>query len=107
MNIHEYQAKQVLKGYGAPVADGVAVAGPFADAAGSFGLLRHDEVCTIALRQPMLTLRRILNKHLQVDSPYNTYLYPGLPPAPICTPSMPSIEAVLNGEKHNYLYFGK
>jgi UPF0755 protein len=51
------------------------------------------------------SLRRILNKHLQVDSPYNTYLYPGLPPAPICTPSMPSIDAVLNGEKHNYLYF--
>lgn len=51
------------------------------------------------------TLRRILNKHLQVDSPYNTYLYPGLPPAPICTPSIPSIEAVLNGEKHSYLYF--
>ncbi|MEL6588713.1 MAG: endolytic transglycosylase MltG [Bacteroidota bacterium] len=51
------------------------------------------------------SLRRILNKHLQTDSPYNTYLYPGLPPAPICTPAIPSIEAVLNGEKHNYLYF--
>lgn len=51
------------------------------------------------------SLRRILNKHLQIDSPYNTYLYPGIPPAPICTPSIPSIDAVLNGEKHNYLYF--
>jgi len=51
------------------------------------------------------SLRRILNKHLQTDSPYNTYLYPGLPPAPICTPSLPSIEAVLNSEKHNYYYF--
>ncbi|MEO0471905.1 MAG: endolytic transglycosylase MltG [Bacteroidota bacterium] len=51
------------------------------------------------------TLRRILNKHLQVDSPYNTYLYPGLPPGPICTPSIPSIDAVLNGERHAYYYF--
>ncbi|MEM8887994.1 MAG: endolytic transglycosylase MltG [Bacteroidota bacterium] len=51
------------------------------------------------------TLRRILNKHLQVDSPYNTYLYPGIPPAPICTPSIPSIEAVLAGERHQYYYF--
>lgn len=51
------------------------------------------------------TIRRVLNKHLQVDSPYNTYLYPGLPPAPICTPSITSIDAVLNGEKHDYMYF--
>jgi UPF0755 protein len=51
------------------------------------------------------SIKRVLNKHLQVDSPYNTYLYPGLPPAPICTPSITSIDAVLNGEKHNYMFF--
>jgi UPF0755 protein len=51
------------------------------------------------------TLRRILNKHLQTDSPYNTYLYPGLPPGPICTPSIPSIDAVLNGNRHDYMFF--
>ncbi|GAB4403919.1 MAG: endolytic transglycosylase MltG [Bacteroidia bacterium] len=51
------------------------------------------------------TLRRILYEHLKVDSPYNTYLYPGLPPGPICTPSIPSIEAVLAGERHDYMYF--
>ncbi len=51
------------------------------------------------------TLRRILYEHLQIDSPYNTYLYAGIPPGPICTPSIPSIEAVLNGEKHDYMFF--
>lgn len=39
---------------------------------------------------------RILNKHLQVDSPYNTYKYAGLPPGPICVPCRAALEAVLN-----------
>lgn len=51
------------------------------------------------------TLRRILNKHLEVDSPYNTYKYKGLPPGPIRCPSRSGLEAVLNAEKHEYLYF--
>ncbi len=50
-------------------------------------------------------LRRILNKHLQTDSPYNTYLYPGIPPGPICTPSISSIDAVLNAPDHDYMFF--
>ncbi len=51
------------------------------------------------------TIRRVLNKHLLHDSPYNTYLYPGLPPGPICLPSISSIDAVLSYEDHKYLYF--
>lgn len=50
------------------------------------------------------TLRRILNKHLEVDSPYNTYNFKGLPPGPIRCPSRSGLEAVLNAEKHDYLY---
>ncbi len=50
------------------------------------------------------TLRRILNKHLEVDSPYNTYTFKGLPPGPIRCPSRSGLEAVLNAEKHDYLY---
>lgn len=51
------------------------------------------------------TLKRILHKHTQVDSPYNTYRHRGLPPGPICMPSIAAIDAVLNYSEHNYLYF--
>ena len=48
---------------------------------------------------------RILKKHLAVDSPYNTYKYAGLPPAPINVPPKACIDAVLNPDKHGYMYF--
>lgn len=50
------------------------------------------------------TLRRVLNKHLEFDSPYNTYKYSGLPPGPINVPEISSIDATLNYERHKYLY---
>lgn len=50
-------------------------------------------------------LRRIYQKHLTFDSPYNTYKYSGLPPGPICTPSLKTLDAVLNAPNTNYLYF--
>ena len=50
-------------------------------------------------------LDRILKKHLKVDSPYNTYKYAGLPPAPINVPPKACLEAVLSPENHKYLYF--
>lgn len=51
------------------------------------------------------TIRRVLNIHKEIDSPYNTYLYTGLPPGPICIPSITAIDAVLNYEKHEYMFF--
>lgn len=51
------------------------------------------------------TLKRVLLRHLEVDSPYNTYKYPGLPPGPICMPSIAALDAVLDFEEHDYLYF--
>lgn len=51
------------------------------------------------------TLDRILKKHLTVDSPYNTYKYVGLPPAPINVPPKACLDAVLNPAKHGYIYF--
>lgn len=50
-------------------------------------------------------IKRVLNRMLQFDSPYNTYKYNGLPPGPICMPSVAAIDAVLDYEKHNYIYF--
>lgn len=50
-------------------------------------------------------LDRILKKHLAVDSPYNTYKYKGLPPAPINVPPKACIDAVLNPQVHEYIYF--
>jgi len=50
-------------------------------------------------------IKRILLKHLNYPSPYNTYLHQGLPPGPICTPSIAAIDGVLNYASHNYLYF--
>lgn len=50
-------------------------------------------------------LKRILNVHLKAESPYNTYLHKGLPIGPICTPSVASIDAVLQNRQTTYLYF--
>lgn len=50
-------------------------------------------------------LKRILNVHKEIDSPYNTYKYIGLPPGPINLPEISAIDAVLNPEQHQYLYF--
>lgn len=66
-------------------------------------LLQADPTVKFAVGD--FTLKRILFRHLEVDSPYNTYLYKGLPPGPINCPSIPSIDAVLNYEKHDYIYF--
>lgn len=50
-------------------------------------------------------LDRILKKHLTVDSPYNTYKHVGLPPAPINVPPKACLDAVLEPQNHNYIYF--
>ncbi|MDP4223989.1 MAG: endolytic transglycosylase MltG [Bacteroidota bacterium] len=51
------------------------------------------------------TITRVLYKHLVIDSPYNTYKHTGFPPGPIGCPSIEGLDAVLNAEKHDYLYF--
>lgn len=49
-------------------------------------------------------LKRVLNKHKKIESPYNTYIHTGLPPGPINMPAIQAIDAVLNYEGHKYLY---
>ncbi len=60
---------------------------------------------TVIFANGDFTVKRVLYKLLQKDSPYNTYKYTGLPPGPICMPSVAAIDAVLHFEKHNYIYF--
>lgn len=66
-------------------------------------LLQADPTVKYALGD--FSLRRILEKHLAVESPFNTYLHTGLPPAPICLPSATSVDAVLNAPQTDFLYF--
>ena len=49
-------------------------------------------------------IKRVLYKDLKIDSPYNTYMYTGLPPGPLSIPSVQALDAVLNAEKHNYIF---
>ena len=65
--------------------------------------LEADPTVKFALNDP--GIKRILFKHLKVDSPYNTYKVQGLPPGPITIPSAAGIDAVLYYKQHDYLYF--
>lgn len=60
---------------------------------------------TLVFAHKDFEIKRVLNIHKQIDSPYNTYKYPGLPPGPINIPSIASIDAVLDAEMHEYYYF--
>ena len=65
--------------------------------------LQADPTLIFALRD--FDARRVNSRHKEYDSPYNTYMYPGLPPGLICMPRKKSIDAVLNAEEHEFLYF--
>jgi UPF0755 protein len=65
--------------------------------------LQADPTVKFAMKN--FALKRVLGVHLKTDSPYNTYMYAGIPPGPICTPSVESIDAVLDAPVSGYLYF--
>jgi len=64
--------------------------------------LQADPTIRFALRN--FKIKRVLNSHLEVDSPYNTYKHTGLPPGPINFPEVSSIDAVLNAKKTTFIY---
>jgi len=66
-------------------------------------LLQADPTLVYALGD--FSIKRVLNVYKTINSPYNTYMYVGLPPGPICLPSISSIDAVLNYRQHKYMYF--
>jgi UPF0755 protein len=65
--------------------------------------LQADPTVKFAMKN--FGLKRVTGVHLKTDSPYNTYMYAGIPPGPICTPSVESIDAVLDAPKTDYLFF--
>lgn len=65
--------------------------------------LQADPTLVYAAGEP--GMRRVLNKHKKIDSPYNTYIHYGLPPGPICIPSIASVDAVLYHQDHSYMFF--
>lgn len=72
-------------------------------------LLQADPTVIYAIKKETgnydTIIKRVLYKDLEMDSPYNTYKYAGIPPGPITMPDISSLDAVLNAEDHNYLYF--
>ena len=65
--------------------------------------LQADPTVKYAMKN--FALKRVLGVHLKTDSPYNTYMYAGIPPGPICTPTPETIDAVLDAPKTDYLFF--
>jgi UPF0755 protein len=79
------------------------IAGVYLNRLKSGILLQADP--TVVFAKKAFDKERILFSDLTYDSPYNTYMYGGLPPGPICMPEIRTIDAALNPENHDYLYF--
>ena len=91
----------------AVVSERKTVAGLYLNRLWDFWPLQADPTIIYALKQKYgqdKEYKRVLNKDLTIDSPYNTYVNFGLPPGPIGMPDISSIDAVLNYEKHDYYY---
>ncbi|MFS4492092.1 endolytic transglycosylase MltG [Maribacter sp. 2308TA10-17] len=71
-------------------------------------LLQADPTVIYAMKKHQnnfdLVIKRVLYADLELDSPYNTYKYRGVPPGPITMPDISAVDAVLNAEKHDYIY---
>ncbi|MCF6222226.1 MAG: endolytic transglycosylase MltG [Flavobacteriaceae bacterium] len=91
----------------ASISERPLVAGLYLNRLKDFWPLQADPTIIYAIKQEKgqhIEIKRVLNKDLTIDSPYNTYANFGLPPGPIGMPDISSIEAVLNPNNHNYYY---
>lgn len=79
------------------------IAGVYLNRLKSGWRLQADPTLIYALGD--FNIKRVLNVYKEIDSPYNTYKHTGLPPGPICIPSIASIDAVLNAEDHSFFFF--
>ena len=67
--------------------------------------LQIDATVVYAWKRQGRIIKRVLNKHLEIDSPLNTYKIKGLPPEPICVPSLSSWTAAMKPDANDYLYY--
>src|SRR5690606_7228399 len=85
------------------------VAGVYINRLNTNMLLQADPTVIYAIKKESgnfdTIIKRVLYKDLELDSPYNTYKYAGVPPGPIAMPDISAVDAVLNYEKHDYFYF--
>ncbi|WP_417362971.1 endolytic transglycosylase MltG [Galbibacter sp.] len=85
------------------------VAGVYMNRLNKNMLLQADPTVIFAIKKESgdfdTIIKRVLYKDLELDSPYNTYKYSGVPPGPIAMPDISAVDAVLNYEKNDYLYF--
>ncbi|KAA2216870.1 MULTISPECIES: endolytic transglycosylase MltG [Maribacter] len=85
------------------------VAGVYVNRLKAGMLLQADPTVIYAIKKETgnydTIIKRVLYRDLEMDSPYNTYKYAGVPPGPITMPDISAVDAVLNPEKHNYYYF--
>jgi len=92
----------IVKGEAMHVDEMPVIAGLYLNRLEKGILLQADP--TVIFANNDFSIRRVLNKHLAIDHPYNTYRYAGLPPGPIMLPSIASIDAVLDHRKHDYIF---
>lgn len=82
-----------------------AISGVIDNRLGIDMILQIDASVVYVISDGLYDVDRVLYKDLEVDSPYNTYKYKGLPVGPICNPGIESIRAAMNPARHKYLYY--
>ena len=93
----------IVQGESAIASEQQKIAGVYINRIKKNMALQADPTLKFANRN--FEVQRVTNADKQIDSPYNTYKYKGLPPGPICLVNVQSLDAVLNYAHHNYLYF--